>query len=287
MSNKSVVNSISSNSCSLSNSDESIGPTRKKKPKNNKLKGGDRKIREAHVSKRCFERVLRRLNTNRPVINLKTETTEKANCNRFILAQINGTQSESISPESITRLMQEMRNCLQNKDYCNLAKLISVFTEMPLGKSRWYPTLLKYCLIVLLYDPLVQGTGSMDSFLKGVIGCRGDGDKKQFLKDISRLPDNIHVTKYDNLWEPYSMPNQLTRETLDQLCEALTKQIHIESDDAEAAEQNMDDGNDSDWESYDENESDSDCSANNETTEPEPVCDFNDVIQKLEKKFVK
>lgn len=289
MGSKGDLISVASNSCSVSISDESeIAPAPKKRLKkaSPKKKRTGYPLRKCHVPRRCFEHVQRRLNSNRPVIELKTETIEKTNCNRFISAQINGNGLETVSAESITRLMQEMKNCLQRRDYCDLSKLISVFTQMPLGKARWHPTVLKYCLIVLLYDPLVQGTGLLDLFLEGVIGCRSEMDKKEFLKDINRLPTNIHVTKFDDLWQPYATPNQPTQQTVDQLCEVLDRQINFTSTrDGTAA---TDDDDDSDnWESYDENESDDGNTTVNETTEAEQVCDLNDEMSRLQEKFVK
>lgn len=254
------------------NSRKSIN-TKTKKP----LKRPPRYIlRLAHVPKRTFDQIHRRMKRNKPVVDMKSQTLEKTNCNRFISGQIDGNQMESISPESTTRLMWEMRECLQRKEYGNLARLISIFTEMPTGKVRWYPTLIKYCLIVLLYDPLVQGTELMDLFLEGVMGCHSEMDKKEFLKDISKLPNNIHVTKYDDLWTEYPTANQINQNELDKLCQLLSDRLNVKPEDSQDS--------DAEWESYDENSSNED---NEETTEPEKVCDFNDVINRLQLKFSK
>lgn len=81
------------------------------------------------------------------MIELKRTSVEKTHCDRFTLSEINGgdtkNPNEQISPESTTQLMMEMRNCLQRKEYGDLAKLICSFTEMPLGTRRWYPTLIR------------------------------------------------------------------------------------------------------------------------------------------------
>lgn len=272
--------SLSSNS--ISASDESAIP-KAKRAKRGVKRTKNHPVRIARVPKRDFEHIHRRVKKNKPVIDLKTQTLEKMNCNRFILNQVHGEKMDTVSAESTTRLMWEMKECLQRRDFGNLAKLISVFTEMPVGKSRWYSTLIKYCMIVLMYDPLVQGTSYMDMFLNGVMGCRNEADKKEFLKDINRLPSNIHVTKYDNLWTEYPIPNQPDANTVDQLCEILNKRIDIKT------EENKNDTEsdvdfDSDWETYDENSSNDE---NETTTEPEKVCDFNTLMNQLKKNISK
>lgn len=104
-------------------------------------------IRNVSVPKRCFQQTLRKLNSRKPVIELKKMSVEKTHCNRFALSEINGgdaeNSNEQISPESTTRIMIEMRNCLQRKGYGDLSKLICTFTEMQLGTRRWYPTLIR------------------------------------------------------------------------------------------------------------------------------------------------
>lgn len=275
---KADLTSLSSNS-QFSPSD--IVPPNLSPEKNTPKKLSTRKrayaVKVAHLPKRTFDLVQRRLRKNKSVIDVKKQTADQTNCNRFIFGQTSGTRLETISPESATRLMWEMRECLQRKDYGNLARLIAAFSEMPMGKARWYPTLIKYCLIVLMYDPLVHGTDLMDMFLDGVLGCRSDNDKRVLLNDISQLPSNIHVTKYDNLWTKYPMPNQVNKDKLDQLCEILSKRIDIDA--------NVDDrsstDSDSEWESYDENgDSDGD---NDETTETERPCDFTAILNSLKK----
>lgn len=259
----------SSNSVSLSDENE-LRP-KPKRAKTIPKRKTTYPVKVAHVPRRIFNHIHKRMKKNRPVIDLCTQTIEKSNCNRFILNQLQGTEMDIISPESITRLMWEMRECLQRKDYGNLARLISMFTEMPMGKARWYPTLIKYCLLVLLNDPLVLGTDLMDTFLEGVIGCHSETDKKKFLQDIKRLPTNIHVTKYDDLWSPYPLPNQLNEDTLDELCKLLNDKTEIKDE--------VESDVDSDWETYDENSSNYDT---DDTTDPEIPCDLNDIINKLE-----
>lgn len=271
---KEELMSISSNS--LSNSDDVAEARLERhktiKPSKKKMKYT---VNVAHVPKRTFHHIQRRLNKNKSVIDVKEQTIEKSNCNRFILSQVEGNHMETISPESITRLMWEMRDRLQRREYGELAKLISMFTEMPTGKLRWYPTLIKYCLIVLMYDPLVQGTGLMDMFLDGVMGCRSQADRAECLRDIGRLPSNVHVTKFDDLWTEYPLPNQLNQETVDQLCQILNKRIDIKP------ENESESNSESEWESYDENSSSED--ENGGTTEGENVCNLGEIISGLQK----
>lgn len=276
--------SISTNAHSSTDSEDSVlRPPRKKKTK----KGSKRryKVKIAHVPKRCFDNVQRRIRANKSVIERKTQTIEKEHCHRFILAQANSNQMERISPESITRLIWEMKNSVQRQDYGDLAKLISMFTIMPIGKSRWYSTLIRYCLIVLLYDPLVKGTGLIDLFLEGVVGCRSESDKKEFLQEINQLPKNIHVTKYEDLWQDYPTPNQLDENTLNRLCETLNKRLDLGDDDTESSN-NVDDGEDSDWESYDENVSTPNGITENETTEGELPRDLNEEMDVLHRSLI-
>lgn len=278
--------SISTNSHSSTDSEDSeLRPPRKKKTKN--VSKRKYKVKIAHVPKRCFDNVQRRIRANKSVIGRKTQTIEKEHCDRFSLAQVNSNQMAWISPESITRLMWEMKNSLQRQDYGDLAKLISMFTEMPIGKSRWYSTLLRYCLIVLLYDPLVKGTGLMDLFLEGVVGCRSESDKREFLQEINQLPKNIHVTKYEDLWEDYPTPNQLDENTLNRLCETLNKRLNLGDDDTENPN-NVDDSedDDSDWESYDENVSTANEITENETTEGELPRDLNEAMDVLHQSLI-
>lgn len=272
--------SLSSNSISISDETEIQKPQAKRAKKLTKRKT-TYPIRTAHVPKRTFEHIYRRVKNNKSVIDVKAQTIEKTNCNRFILNQIHGDKMGTVSPESTTRLMWEMKERLQRREYGDLAKLISAFTEMPAGKMRWYPTLIKYCLIALMYDPLVQGTGHMDMFLDGVMGCHSDADKKEFLKDINRLPTNIHVTKYDKLWEEYPIPQQLNEESLDQLCETLNKRINIKIEEEDG---NDESDIDSDWETYDENSSNDE---NDTTTDGEKLCDFDILMKRLENNISK
>lgn len=276
---KDELMSISSNSqFSTSDIAPPIPSTVKKKPTKSKARRPAYTVKVVHVPKRAFDHVQRRLKKNKPVIDVKQQTTEQTNCNRFILGQTNGDRLDTISPESTTRLMWEMRKCLQRKDYGNLARLISAFSEMPMGKARWYPTLIKYCLIALMFDPLVHGTELPNMFLDGVLGCRSEADRRGFLKDISQLPSNIHVTKYDDLWVKYPMPNQMNKTTLDQLCEILSKRFDLNADDDDNFHR-FDTDSDSEWESYDENNS---ADENEETTETERPCDLNSILKGLE-----
>lgn len=276
---KDELMSISSNS-QFSTSDivPPIASTARKKPIKMKGRRTTYSVRVLHVPERTFDHVQRRLKKNKPVIDVKQQTTEQTNCNRFIFGQTNGDRLDTISPESTTRLMWEMRKCLQRKDFGNLARLISAFSEMPIGKARWYPTLIKYCLITLMYDPLVHGTELLNMFLDGVMGCRTEADRRGFLKDISQVPSNIHVTKYDDLWIKYPTPNQMNKATLDQLCEILSKRSYLNAEDDDTFDRS-DAESDSEWESYDENNS---ADENDETTETERPCDLDSILKGLE-----
>lgn len=271
--------SVSSNS-QFSASDIAPPSPDKQKPKKPPARKTTYAVYVAHVPKRTFDHVQRRLKKNKPVVDVKSQTNEQTNCSRFIYGQTSGDRLDTISPESTTRLMWEMRKCLQRKDYGNLARLISAFSEMPIGKARWYPTLIKYCLIVLMYDPLVHGTELLNMFLGGVMGCQSEVDKRAFLKDISQLPSNIHVTKYDDLWIKYPLPNQMNKSTLDQLCEVLSKRFDLNADDDSFDRSGTGSDSDSEWENYDENCTDDE---NEETTETERPCDFNAILNGLEK----
>lgn len=213
----------------------------------------------ANVPKRHYLAIKRKLRKKRPVIELKSQTTERENCDNFILSCASGGAADGIVPESIAHLVWKMHGCLQRREHGDLAKLISQFTQMPMGKQRWYTTVIKYCLAVLLHDPLVHGTGLVDLFLEGVIGCHTDVDKKSFLKDIGRLPKNIHVTKYDDLWIKYSQPRQLDRSNIDKLCELLNAHT------VPAMRCNAEE----DSSSYDENDSSSEDSEDNATSDAE------------------
>lgn len=274
---KTELMSISSNSLSVEDINDSEvipnKPVKKSKPGKQPAKRPSKRqyaVTIVNVPKRHFLMVQRKLRKKRSVIGIKTQSAEREKCDSFIMSNATGRASELISPESITRLIWEMRNCLQKREYGDLAKLISTFTQMPMGKKRWYTTVLKYCMIALLHDPLVQGTGLIDLFLEGVVGCDTDIDKQQFLKDISRLPKNIHVTKYDDLWIKYSEPHQLDRTNIDKLCEVLNATVKLDEDDPVY-----------DSSSYDENESSSD-DEENETSDAEPLFSLHGELNVLE-----
>lgn len=126
----------------------------------------------------------------------------------------------------------------------------------------------------LLYDPLVQGTGMLDLFLEGVIGCRTDPEKRIFLQNISQLPYNIHVTKFDDLWKVKDdkKTDQITEVALEKLCGTLSSQAKIDIDDQLNA-------SDSEWESYDENESVNE--DDDGMTEIEQAINFDDILTRI------
>lgn len=269
--------SISSNSLSISDCEDSeIKP---KKPKRKNGKKPSKKPRQqrrytvtvVNVPKRHYVAIKHKLKKKQPVIELKAQSAERDKCDGFTKSYTNSDTQDGIGPESILRLVGEMRNALQKREFGNLAKLISMFTQMPMGKQRWYGTVIRYCLIVLLHDPLVQGTGLMDLFLEGVVGCHTDIDKQSFLKEINQLPKNIHVTKYDDLWNKYSQPNQFDSSNIDKLCKVLNASMVVKAD--ESGDETC---------SYDENESSDDEACGNETSDAEPLLNLHHQISVLE-----
>lgn len=226
----------------------------------------------ANVPKRHYTAIKRKLRKKRHIIELKSQTTEREHCDSFIYSCASGCATDDIIPESIAHMVWKMHNCFQRRDYSDLAKLISQFTQSPMGKKRWYSTVIKYCSAVLLHDQLVYNSGLIDLFLEGVVGCHTDVDKKSFLKDVCRLPKNIHVTRYDDLWIKYSQPNQLDRSNIDKLCRLLNAQTI-----ARESEDSADDSS-----SYDENNSSSDDSVDNATSDAELPINLDQEITILE-----
>lgn len=49
----------------------------------------------------------------------------------------------TVSPESATRVIIEMRECLIRENYYGLAQLICLFTEMPTSKIQFYQTFIR------------------------------------------------------------------------------------------------------------------------------------------------
>lgn len=269
--------SISSNSLSISDCEDSeVKPKQPKRKNGRKPSKKPRQQRRytvtvVNVPKRHYVAIKHKLKKKQPVIDLKSQTAERDNCDGFTKSYTNGDPKDGIGPESILRLIGEMRNSLQKREFGNLAKLISMFTQMPMGKMRWYGTVIRYCLIALLHDPLVQGTGLMDLFLEGVVGCHTDIDKQSFLKEIKRLPKNVHVTKYDDLWIKYSQPNQFDSSNINNLCRVLSKSMVIQPEES-----------DDEASSYDENESSDDEACGNETSDAEPSLNLLHQISVLE-----
>lgn len=144
--------------------------------------------------------------------------------------------------------------------------------------------ILQYCLVALLYDPLVQGTGLLDLFLEGVIGCQSTDDKRVFLENISQMPETIHVTKFNDLWKPHEdrdeKSNVANAMNVKKLCAKLNRQSAEEPSSCTACVDSDSDG----WESFDENESDGD-PYDGETTEVENAIDLNDALEKLKLEF--
>lgn len=147
---------------------------------------------------------------------------------------------------------------------------------------------LQYCLVALLYDPLVQGTGLLDLFLEGVIGCQGAEDKRQFLENISQMPNTIHVTKFNELWSAHDEDELNVANTMNvkKLCARLNGQT---IDDHNLCTTSLDhdiEESDSDgWESFDENESDDDPYDGGTATEVENTLNLSDALEKLKMEF--
>lgn len=148
----------------------------------------------------------------------------------------------------------------------------------------------QYCLVALLYDPLVQGTGLLDLFLEGVIGCQGTEDKKLFLENISRMPESIHVTKFNELWKPHEdndeKSNVANAMNVKKLCAKLNRQQTIDEERSSCTTNvDGDESNSDEWESFDENESDGDPYDGEMTTEVENTFDLDDALEKLKMEF--
>lgn len=191
-----------------------------------------------------------------------------------------------------------MRNCLLRQDWFNLARLISMYTEMPLGKSRWYPTVLRvrfycftyhltllpslfftqFCLISLLHDPFARNTDLLDNFLEGVIGCQDKDEKLAFLNNIKDLPNNIHATKYDDLWktEKETEENYLDKDTLKKFNNLLSKKLDLNTE-QNTAKDGVDDLNGEDgWETMDESD---------ESDDDNQVLDLNSILMQMESEY--
>lgn len=149
---------------------------------------------------------------------------------------------------------------------------------------RW----VQYCLIALMYDPLAQGTGLLDLFLEGVIGCQNTHDKKSFLDDISRIPETIHVTKFNELWKEDDddvKSNQVNAMNVKKLCAKLGRQTLNDDQSANTTNDFTHDGSSDEWESCDENDSDDESVDDAITTEAEQAVDLEEALNKLKKEF--
>lgn len=106
-----------------------------------------------------------------------------------------------------------------------------------------YYFLFQYCIILLTRDPKVAGSGLLESFLEGVIGCHSDEDKAEFLSAIKDLPSNIHTQKYLELWQAPDDKNGLHHDSLQKLNKLLAKHCS----------ENESDSDEDAWETTDEN----------------------------------
>lgn len=91
-------------------------------------------------------------------------------------------------------------------------------------------------MLALTRDPLVQGTGLLESFLEGVIGAHSDEEKDEFLSAIKKLPTNIYATKYNQLWEPPVDDAFISHPILQQLNDLLAKRCDDDSDESDGIE---------------------------------------------------
>lgn len=239
------------------------------------------------------------------LIDRKDQTAAKAACDRYVFSEIHHAEvgknlNETIIPESSTHVIIEIRKCIQRKEYGDAAKLISAYTQLAVGKMRWYQSLIRvsskyrnssrfevksisflfqYALICLLYDPVIQGSGLLDMFLEGVIMCRNVEEKEQFLKEITHFPKTIHSTRrcFGKLWKEKEdkKESNVSPMNVEKLCAALSRQTNEDVDDDDADY----DENNSEWESYSESSSSS--AEEVETTEVENVIDMNETLDKL------
>lgn len=138
--------------------------------------------------------------------------------------------------------------------------------------------------MALLYDPLAQGTGLLDLFLEGVIGCQSTEDKRLFLENISRMPETIHVTKFNDLWKPKEdhgdKSNVANAMNVKKMCAKLNRQTIDEHSSCTTCV----DSDSDEWESFDENESDGD-PYDGEITEVENAIDLDDALENLKLEF--
>lgn len=120
--------------------------------------------------------------------------------------------------------------------------------------------------------------------MEGVIGCHSTEDKKVFLENISRMPETIHVTKFNDLWKPHvdhdGESNVANAINVKKLCAKLNGAT---IEDHSSSTTRVDSDSDG-WESFDENESNGDPS-DGETTEVEKGIDLNDALEKLKLEF--
>lgn len=122
----------------------------------------------------------------------------------------------------------------------------------------------QYCIILLTRDPKVAGSGLLESFLEGVIGCHSDEDKAEFLSAIKDLPSNIHTQKYLELWQAPDDKNGLHPESLQKLNKLLAKHCsENESDSDEDAWETTEEYDGDDGADEDENEENMEADSDN------------------------
>lgn len=97
------------------------------------------------MPKKYFDNVYKNLTSGKAITAHEQQPNIKHQCDRNIATQLNCAQNvvDGICSDSVTKLICEMRACLLRRDWHNLARLISLYAEMPLGKERWYPIVLR------------------------------------------------------------------------------------------------------------------------------------------------
>lgn len=130
----------------------------------------------------------------------------------------------------------------------------------------------------------MQGTGLLDLFLEGVVGCQSTEDKTFFLENLNRMPQSIHVTKFNDLWnapeDDEEKSDLVNAMNVKKLCAKLNTQT-IEAHSSCTTSVDAGGSDSDDWESFDENESDGDPYDGGTTTEVENALSLGDALDKL------
>lgn len=157
------------------------------------------------------------------------------------------------------------------------------FESPPLSLNLFF---LQFCLIALLHDPVARNTDLLHNFLEGVIGCQDKGEKDAFLNNIKDLPDNIHATKFADLWktEIKSEDNFLNKSSLQKFNNLLSRKMdsHCKQniEDSRSKDVGNDDhkSDDAGWETTDESDGDDDDDA-------DKILDLNSILMEIESDY--